>query len=269
MACACFTFLDGRYGAAIVLSFFAGFVNTILSNFMNSSFSLPALTLAFNFVMLSFLGGINTGNITAVKLKSSLSDSVDTSMSFWFMIDAIFRGVGQFIFADTTWGGLLIVIGITIASRPSAVSVVLGSFLACISALYILQIPDPLIADVRRGLYGYNTAGVFAAISGNVFYIFNRNSIFYGFIGSFLSVLILVGSKTFFGSSEWNLPVMTVPFCLTTWFMMYLRAPALTPLDQRDAPARHTVRALRQSTYLDNSMHSYLDESLHSSASKF
>ena len=274
MGAACFTFLDGtagvRYGSAIVLSFTAGFLNTVCSNFMNSSFSLPALTIAFNLVILPFMGGINTGNIGVVGIKdSSMSESIDTSMSFWFMVDSILRGVGQFILADTTTGGLFVVLGIAVASRPSAFSVIFGSLIACITALYIIEIPDELVSDVRKGLYGFNTAGVFVAISGNVFYICNWHSVFNGIVASFFSVFVLVSFKAFLGISEWNLPVMTLPFCVTTWLMMYLRAPGLIPLDQNNAPARHTVQAEPQSSYLDNSMHSFsMDSSIHSSSSR-
>ena len=236
---------------------------------MNSAFSLPALTLAFNVVIISFLASINTNNITIMETKASSNDSIDTSITFWFMVDAMFRGVGQFIFADTTVGGLVIVAGIAIASRPAAMAAFFGSFIACISALYILEVPKSLVSDVRKGLYGYNSAGVYAAIAGNVFFVHNRASIFYGAVGTLLSMLVLVGSKSFLGTSELNLPVMTVPFCITTWLMMYLRAPALIPMDQSNAPARHTVRASMQSEYLDVSIHSYMEDSQHSSSSVY
>ena len=53
-----------------------------------------------------------------------------------------------------------------------------------------------------------------------------------------------------------QLPALTMPFCITTWMMMFLRSHHLQPLHPDEVPAGHSTRALTQSDFLDSSIHS-------------
>ena len=173
-SCACFTFFKEsdyfrRYLVAVGLSFMAGYVHNIFSNFMNASFTLPALTIAFNIVLLSVISVVASDNSNLVVMKD-VSEGEPVSVSIDFIAEATAKGVGQFIFADTVWGGMLIVVGLAVSSRWSAATALCGSFLGCVIALYIIQVPSLILPSIRDGLYGYNAAGVVHVITSPVLY---------------------------------------------------------------------------------------------------
>jgi len=60
----------------------------------------------------------------------------------------------------------------------------------------VIEVPAELNESVRNGLYGYNAAGVYAAIAGNVFYLSTKESMVFGIAGTCLSFLVL-GNSTY------------------------------------------------------------------------
>lgn len=183
--------------------------------------------------MISYLLALATGNSSSSHLASSTSvihspNWLDLTAQFY--LDMSVRGVGQFMFADTTSGGFAILIGIGIASRFGALAAWLGGTLGGITALHVLQVPNRI--NVRMGLYGYNSAGTCASLAGSVFFHTTPMSIVVGGVGAMLASLLNVAFISFWGTL-WNLPVLTFPFITTAWIMIISRSKWLIPLDSK------------------------------------
>ena len=236
VGCASWAFLSDfscRALIAAILSFISGIVHVACANILNV-FDLPTFTLAFNITMICFLLSVSTNHAKVITLRKSssiISDSY-TDMSIDFFVDASIKGVGQFMFVDTTVGSSLVIFGIAISSRIGAFAAWTGSTVACLTAYYLLQVED--LVNVRNGLFGYNSSGCVASLSGNVFFYSNIPNFFSGsVIGGSFAVLILTTFQSIFGTL-WDLPVLTFPFITTTWLMMMTRSTLFVSLSEPD-----------------------------------
>lgn len=235
--CSCYVFLNHTDNAGafifilLFLSIITGFIHVSCTNFMKF-YNLPALTMAFNLTILMFLVSLSQEKIELIKLSDSSNVEIESDyadMSFFYLLDATCRGVGQFIFADTTYGGIIIIIGIALESITGASCAILGSFLACITSYYILQVPD--LDNVRNGLHGYCSAGVCASISGGIFFKFTKEGIILGIFGSIFAVLVLTTIQGIL--TPYSLPVCTVPFIVTTWIIFLSKSKLMVPHDNK------------------------------------
>lgn len=194
---------------------------------------MPALTLAFNMVMVFYIMIVAQGMTTTVTLKSMVSTTDDGAdngavqsvqwevISLGFVVDAVLRGVGQFCFVGDTIGSLVVLIGILICSRKAAFMALIGSAAGLITSRYVLSIPASLSGAVRMGLYSYNSMGAAVAVAGDVFFEFRYSSIIIAIFTSILVVLIqLFMEATFSSIAGTSFPSLTVPFVITTWMVM-------------------------------------------------
>jgi urea transporter len=234
VGCASWAFLSDfscRALIAAILSFISGIVHVACANILNV-FDLPTFTLAFNITMICFLLSVSTNHAKVITLRKSSSINYPdnyTDMSIEFMVDASIRGVGQFMFVDTTVGSSFVIFGIAISSRIGAFAAWTGSTVACLTAYYLLQVAD--LASVRTGLFGYNSSGCVTSLSGNVFFYSNIPNFLSGsIIGGSFTVLILTAFQSVFGT----LPVLTFPFITTTWLMMMTRSNLFVLLTEPD-----------------------------------
>lgn len=227
---ACLEFLDTEnitisVLTASILSFTAGFVHSACNNYLKT-FGLPPFTFSFNLITMAFLLSIKGGTSTVARFHETASSSDSnnwTEMSFLFIWDASFRGVGQFMFVSSTYGGALVILGICISSPRAAAAAWCGSLIGCLGAYYIIQVPSTYRTAVRNGLYGYNSAGVCAAIAGGVFYIPSYQSQVLGGFGALLAVLVMTSLQTIF----MPLPILTFPFIITASTIMMARSKYL------------------------------------------
>ena len=120
VGCACYSFLVPSYRVIITtfLSFLSGIVHVACANILNT-LELPTFTLAFNIIMVCFLLSVTTNhsNVTTLQVNSSNSSNSSnsypdnyTNMSINFFVDASIRGVGQFMFVDTTIGSAFVLL---------------------------------------------------------------------------------------------------------------------------------------------------------------
>ena len=218
VGCACWAFMGPKssYGCAFFMSAFAGIVRTGLKHLLGLA-ELPGFTAAFNVVMVLLLSADHIGLFGfSVVLSSSTYPEDFTKMSAGFFWDATIRGVGQFIFADTTVGGIFVILGIAIASRRAAFALVLGSFVGFIGTYYFLAVPESQHGAIRSGLYGYNCAGTCAVIAGGVFFGQTPKTVVLGIVASLWCVLLTAGFVGFLSP----FPVLTIPFIMSAWLMM-------------------------------------------------
>ena len=142
VGCACWILLTpgSSYGNAILLSICAGMVHTGCKHLLGFA-NLPPFTLAFNIVMTLYVAAHN-GDLMGYRFLDNppavYSEEFNT-MSIGYVIDGTFRGVGQFMFASTTVGSVILVLGIGISSRYAAMASVLGAFVGMIGTRYILK----------------------------------------------------------------------------------------------------------------------------------
>ena len=237
VGCACWAFLDFQSLpleaalVAAVLSFTSGVLHVALTNLMKT-FNLPTFTFAFNMTTIAFLLSLKTKNAATMPLAQPAppvfypADYVEFDWSF--MWDASVRGVGQFMFADTTAGGILVILGIAVSSRIGALAAWGGAAVAAITAVQLLVVSPANRIDVRNGLYGYNSAGTCASLAGGIFFDPTPSGAVFGILGAALAVLILGMFKALLGTL-FGLPVLTFPFIVTTWIMLLTQSKLLVP----------------------------------------
>jgi urea transporter len=229
VGCACYWFLAEDYSlsAAILLSLLSGIVHVACSNLLGI-WSLPTFTFAFNIVTILILLAIHNDILSLDFRENSPATTTSfsprwTDMSFMFVVDASIRGVGQFMFADTTIGSAFVIAGIAIASRQGAFAATLGATVGWIVTLYILKVND--VIAIRSGLFGYNCAGTCASLAGGVFYSkFDLQTVVVGIVGACLCCLLNVGIV---GALS-PLPCLTFPFITTTWIILVTRTKHLS-----------------------------------------
>jgi urea transporter len=254
VGCAVYTFLsmrdndvihpsltnDGMY-ILFVLSFAVGVLHSTCVN-MNK---LPALTLAFNILTLVFLLALARGTSTVATLTwlvhSPTGDPAPVS-SYWldidgdYFYDALFRGVGQFCFVDTTAGGILVVAGILVCSRRAGCMALAGSITAMMVARYVVILPVENKPLIRMGIYGYNAVGTCVALGGGIFFKASLANALFAMCGAALTVLIQAAVQSLLNTDRLGLPVLTIPFVATAWMMMLSKSEYLVPAgDNEDA----------------------------------
>jgi len=240
VGCACFAFLDSpAYGegltkhvaVVVVLSLISGFVHVACSNLLQTFF-LPTFTFGFNLTTMFMLLSLRTKNATVIAFAPATAPVAYppdyTAFSAAFLWDASVRGVGQFMFADTTYGGALVILGICVSSRMGALAAWAGATVAALTACFLLQVTERDLVDVRNGLYGYNSAGTCASLAGGVFYYPSLSGSLFGLVGAAFTTLVLTMFKSVFGTL-WSLPVLTFPFIVSTWIMLLTKSKLLVP----------------------------------------
>lgn len=221
-------FSNNGLAITAVLSAVSGVVHMSCRN-MND---LPALTLSFNICVMCLLLSLtdHQSNLTSLNWEASDDDGLGeashwgTANTIGFVHDATIRGVGQFIFVDTTLGGWFVIMGLAISSRWAAATTVLGSFIGYITARYILVVPAASLYLVRSGLYGYSSAGTCCAIAGGVFYHANFYSFGIAIFAAGFTVLIKMATDAILKTDGLQLPSLTIPFVVTTWLVMLAKS---------------------------------------------
>lgn len=233
VGCACNVFIASRpqkLGAAIMLSAAAGVLHVSMSNFL-ALWKLPSFTLSFNIVTALYMLAAVSGAVD-VPLATSAPEypAADfTKMSIGFVLDATFRGVGQFMFANTTGGSFLVIMGIFIASPISCAMAIVGSVIGWFTSYYVLSLPSSAIPGIRNGLYGYNSMGVCVVMAGEVFFTVNPGAVLMGMYSAGLAAFFTIGIKGMLDGISY----LTMPFIVTSWCILLLKSDFLVPLSRK------------------------------------
>ena len=222
VGCACWFLLETTSNKlfitaviSIIMGIVASFVNTSSKSIMPVAYSLTVLSLVL------WNNQIRAIDFIKTSAPKPVSDNF-TQMSIQFVVDASLRGVGQFMFCDTTVGSAFVVAGIAICNRQGAFAAVLGSVVGWLMSLYVLKVSN--VVAIRSGLYGYNPAGTCCFIAGAVFFKgISPQIVGLGIIGACLCCLYSVGM---IGALS-PLPVLTFPFITSTWFILVTRTSFL------------------------------------------
>lgn len=140
--------------------------------------------------------------------------------------------MSQIFLVSNPWTGLLIIIGIAVASVPMASLVCLG---AVMTTLVAHMFRDVSLRAIYQGLAGYNGALIGAAsyIIWGEYKSALATTILGGFAGACVT-RICHWFVTRSATQRWELPILTAPFCITAGIIDLLGAQHVisTPLDQ-------------------------------------
>jgi hypothetical protein len=205
----------------IALGFIAGIVQVSLV-FALKRLNIPALTISFNIVLMMILLSVN-GNIMVATPRraprTNGTERIDGTPTFLLVLEGTTKGVGQFIFADTIAGGVLIYVAVFMCKRVDSFGALAGSFVATVTAAYIHRVAPDIMPAVRDGLWSYNGMGCGAAFASGLFTERTVYNFIFGLTGSAVSVLAMGA----IASVVDPLPVLTFPFVLTTIIMLMAR----------------------------------------------
>ena len=123
-------------------------------------------------------------------------------------LDSIFRGIGQVLFQNNSFAGILFLCGIFYNSVPFGFAAFFGAVVSTLTASLLRA--D--IAQIKSGLFGFN--GTLSAI-GLLFFLHpSPLSIGYLVIAAAVSSILMAATLRLFESLK--LPTLTAPFVFTS-----------------------------------------------------
>ena len=138
--------------------------------------------------------------------KASIPDAIE-------LVQIFFRNIGQVYLLGSWISGLIILVGIFIASRPAGLAAVGGSILALATAL--LMRADPSV--VAQGLYGFSPVLTAIAV-GSVFLRPSGPVIAYAALATVATVFVQAGFDVILAPT--GLPSYTAPYVLTMYLFI-------------------------------------------------
>jgi urea transporter len=127
--------------------------------------------------------------------------------------DSVLRGVGQVMFQNNPITGLIFLIGIFYNSWVFGLYAILATVVATLTAM-VMGAPAPL---VRAGLFGFN--GTLLGIAFAFFLQPDPALLLYTVAGAIGSTVVMAALLNLLGT--WDVPPLTAPFVLTTWFFLF------------------------------------------------
>lgn len=225
LALVAFTSANFRTGAVpspamfVYIVFAAAMTSVVFSALgtLLQPYKVAALTMPFVLVGWLFLFAVlKFANIEAGPLAKPVSpDQYAVATAYilptWYM--GIGNAIGQIFFQDNWIAGYLILLGIAVNSRISAVMALLGAGLAAAVAA-IFGGPEGAIRD---GLFGYNAALTAMALGG-FFLVLTWRSFLYTLFGIVVTTWLWASIAIFL--KPIGMPVLTSTFVLVTWLML-------------------------------------------------
>lgn len=239
-------------GWIVAVSAFSTVLMAALATVFLSAWKVPPFTLAFNFATLIFLvaalnlANARFGEVIVPTAPSVTKDEVQTSLTavssdngFIDVMTAIFNGIGQLFFAKDVIAGILIIVGLAIASRIVALFALVGSTVGMVTGLAL----GASGAAIYDGLWGFNSFDAALAIAG-VFYVLTWRSAVMGVACAVAAALLFGAIGNLF--APWGLPALTLPFCFATLAFVLIKGASskLRPVEVEDitTPEEHLRR---------------------------
>lgn len=217
-------------------------VTVALTRILLPTIGIPALTLPFNLVTLTFLlaaFGLASADLTPSIIPAlPVPDAaVDTGVDLVGLTGGLFLGIGQVFLADSVVPALLILAGIAVCSRIAAAFALLGSTAGLGTALLL----GGDGAAAQAGLWGYNAVLTAIAVGG-VFYVLTWRSALLAVAAAVAASVTFVAVGTTL--APLGLPALTLPFCLVTFAFLLLAGASsrLEPVGQVSTPEEHRAK---------------------------
>jgi urea transporter len=246
----------GTMGLVVVLAAFSTVLMASLARVFLGTWAVPPFTFPFNIATLLFLfaavqlkyghlGPLINPTSPAVAGHGVPTGLRETAMSpsvvdVSSVLNAILRGISQLFFADKLLSGVIIVLGIAVASRIAAIFALLGSTLGMLTGLVL----GANGVAVYHGLWGFNSFDACLAVGG-VFYVLSLTSGLLAAACAVFTALIFGAISSMF--LPWGLPALTLPFVFGTLTFVLMKGTSdrLTPVEVEDivVPEEHMRRA--------------------------
>lgn len=149
----------------------------------------------------------------APKLASDYLTGITTIPAPMELLDIFFRNIGQVYLLGDTISGVIILVGIFIASRPAGIAAAAGSAIALVMA--ILMRADP--ATVSQGLYGFSPVLTAMAI-GVIFMTTSPKVVAYAGVATVMTVFVQGALDVIMAPA--GLPSFTAPYVLTMYLFI-------------------------------------------------
>jgi urea transporter len=143
--------------------------------------------------------------------------SFSTGNPIWDLFYTIFNGISEVPLISSVLTGILILIGVLIASRKAGLMMVLSGLIGAGVAL-ILGAPYGL---VTAGLFGYNSILTGMAFWSGPFTKTNKTTFMLSIIGAAFTAIVWMALSHVMGSFVAAIPGFTASFIFSTWFMMF------------------------------------------------
>jgi urea transporter len=133
-----------------------------------------------------------------------------TALSFGNFVESLFTNVSEIFLLDKWWAGLIMLVGLGLASRKVMLAAFAGSLVGTLTA-WAVGAPGDLVTE---GIYGYNAVLVMIAL-GATFLAPTAINMAYAVIAAIFSTLMTATLAEFFAPFGGH--TLTWPFNLTTW----------------------------------------------------
>lgn len=143
-------------------------------------------------------------------------DASNPAQALALWLDSVLRGIGQVLFQNNSYSGLLFVLGVAWHSPVLAAAAVLGCAVATVFAQWLgLQ-----RSVLRQGLGGFNGALVGVALV----YFFEPGLLTWVCVLLGAAIAAMLGLALRRVLDGWGLAVLTAPFVLATWLFFLASA---------------------------------------------
>lgn len=175
--------------------------------------SLPALTGPFCIVGSAIaIGGPGFERIWHGGPGPALPSATDgsTSLTFGHLVESFFTNVAEIFLLDKWWTGLIMLVGLGLASRKVLLAACAGSAIGTLTA-WAMGAPGDLIT---QGIYGYNAVLVMIAL-GATFLAPTAINMLYAVLAAMAATALTATLANFFAPFGGH--TLTWPFNLATW----------------------------------------------------
>jgi urea transporter len=195
--------------ATIVFSSFNSILFVMLGKLLVPHKS-PPLTFPFNVSTIVFLlASANMGRVDYNSVRTPALPDYDATQLTGITAQEFFagtiRGIGQVFLADNIASGALVLAGIAVCSRISAIAAFLGSALGAATAL-ATGVPG---SQVALGMFGFNAS--LSATAMLMFYTPSGGAVVLAALAASMTVLVQQALATML--EPLGLPFLTLPFC--------------------------------------------------------
>lgn len=201
-------------GAAI-----SGLVMLIFLEKTKTPFQLPVLTAPF--VVLTWIIFVVVMNSAPELLIKNSANPQVSSEGIFFFSHSVLRSFSQVFLIENSITGVLFILALLVSSLAATSFALWGAVLAVVMTFFA----NPNLPSLEAGLSGYSAILVAVAL-GNVFLRTSFKSSIYASLGVALALVIqnVLGSLM----APWGIPILTAPFVLAVWIMLFLRRVLLT-----------------------------------------
>ena len=185
---------------SVIALFFGAVLSSIIMNFM-TKWKVPPFTAPFiisTWIVMTIILTLHIIPLQAAQLPDASNLEI---------IPALSSGIGQVMFQENIFTGIILLIGILVCSRISALYALLGTGIGVIVSC-VCSLP---LSMITAGLFGFNGVLCGIALSGKKWH-----HVILAIASIVVSVFIM------FGMSRLGIITLTAPFVMSTWLILLL-----------------------------------------------